>query len=311
MTGLQCISLCDGSRVGLPERPVLCLGNFDGVHLAHRELIRRALELRDDRFPGSPAAAFLFREPSTDFLFPDPPAHLCTLEQKLRKLGDAGLDYAILADFPAVRELPAPDFVSEILTDSCRCAAVVCGFNYRFGKGGIGTPELLRSDFDGDVVVCEAVLSGKEPVSSTRIRNLLREGRVEEAGALLTAPYELIAPVLHGKTLGRKFGYPTVNQSFPEKQLIPAHGVYATVCRFDGRILRGVTNVGSHPTVDREAAVNCETYLPDFSGDLYGTELSVSFLYRIRPEIRFSSTEELIDRIGLDVRTAKELLPDL
>ena len=157
-----------------------------------------------------------------------------------------------------------------------------------------------------DVLIQSEVCDGSgETVSSTRIRRLLSNGAVEEAAVLLTRPFSFQAPVVHGKSLGHKIGFPTLNQYFPREILIPKHGVYITDCDVDGHLVRGISNVGVHPTVDRSAAVNCETHLPDFHADLYGTSVTVHFLKFLREEQRFDSIEALTDQIRKDVEAAK------
>ena len=306
MSSLQCISLFDMSPAPLPAASVVCLGNFDGVHLAHRALLREARRLCNTEFTQASCAAFCFRTPSTDFLAPDKASHLCTLEQKLRRFRDEGLDYAILIDFPEIRDLSPEQFANNILRDGCHAVAAVCGFNYRFGKGGKGTPELLRSTLQIPVSVQSEISFCGETVSSTRIRRLLTEGRVEEANALLTLPYSFTAEVVHGKALGQKMGFPTVNQVFPDRMLIPRHGVYVTDCEIDGKHYRAISNVGAHPTVDTDAQINCETYILDLCADLYGKQITVSFLKFLRPEQKFESIEALTAQIGHDLIAARD-----
>ena len=246
-----------------PTASVICLGNFDGVHLAHRALLREARRLCSTEYPQAACAVFCFRAPSSDHLTPNRIAHLCTLEQKLERFRNAGMDYAFLIDFPEIRDLSPDAFATDILRNGCHAIAAVCGFNYRFGKGGTGTPALLEKTLRIPVSVQSEICVGGETVSSTRIRRLLLEGCVEEANALLTLPYSFTAEVIHGKALGHKLGFPTVNQAFPPKMLIPRHGVYITDCEINGKHYRGVSNVGAHPTVDEGAEVNCETHILD------------------------------------------------
>lgn len=306
MQSLQCISLSDGRTADIPQKSVVCLGNFDGVHLGHRALLTSAKELRARLGEDVACAVLCFRAPSSDFLGADKPAHLCTLGQKLQLFRACGMDYAFLIDFPEIRGLSPEEFARRVLRDACHVAAVVCGFNYRFGKGGVGTPETLKSLLDVEVAVRDEVCADGETVSSTRIRNLLREGRPSEAARLLTRPYAICSEVVHGKALGKTWGFPTLNQNFPSEMLIPRHGVYITDCELDGRHYRGVSNVGAHPTVDSAASVNCETYLLDFDGDAYGKTVTVCFLEFLRPEQKFDSEETLRAQIARDIQAARQ-----
>ena len=308
MQDLICLSLPTRQPVAVPPALLLCLGNFDGVHLAHRRLLRAALDWRDREFPGVPVGVFCFRELPSDVLLPEPPGHLCTAGERLDRFAACGMEYVILADFPALRDLSPEAYVREVLVGRCHCVGAACGFNHRFGRGGKGTPELLRRLLAGRALVQEPVLDGGEPVSSTRIRALLAEGEPQEAARLLAHPYTLCTPVLHGKALGRTLGAPTLNQRFPAHAVLPRFGVYATACLAGGRYWAGVSNVGIHPTVDSAAPANCETYLLDYSGDLYGQQVQVSFLRFLRPERRFASVEALREQIGQDVAVVRGLL---
>jgi riboflavin kinase/FMN adenylyltransferase len=304
MPHIICISLQTMQPAPVPQSTVLCLGNFDGVHVAHRALMHQAKELRAHRFPDAACGVFCFDPPSSDY-FTDTPAHLCTREQRLERFREMGMEYAFLADFEELRRHSPEQYVTEVLCGQCHCVGAVCGFNHRFGYRGAGNPALLEDLLEAVEVQPEYTADGKT-VSSSRIRALLLDGKAEEASALLCHPYTLRAKVLHGKQLGRTWGFPTVNQRFEDHALIPHHGVYVTECTLpDGRRVRGISNVGSHPTVDRDAEINCETHLLDFEGDLYGMEISTAFLHFIRPEQCFSSAAALKEQIARDTAVAK------
>lgn len=291
------------------EANILCLGNFDGVHLAHRALLHEAKKLKAERIPHARSGVFCFEKPSTDFLSPNPPLHLTTLEQKLKYFSDEGMDFAYVADFPALQDLSPEAFVTDVLMRQCNCVAVVCGYNYRFGKGGVGTHKLLQELFSADFVVAvDPIYEDGDTVSSTRIRELLKQGKVKDANTLLTVPFSVTAPVEHGKGLGHHLGAPTFNQTPPTEMLIPVRGVYLTRCIVDGNSYYGLTNIGTHPTVDVDATLNLETHLLEFQGDLYQKNLTVEFLDFIRPEIRFNSAEELKKQIQEDIEAVKERL---
>ena len=307
MTGVICLSLQTMQPAPIPTACVLCLGNFDGVHIAHRALLNTAKNLRAHRFPDAVCGVFCFDPPSSDFFGTGEPAHLASLSEKLSYFRDEGAEYAFLADFSALRDMSAEQFATEILKDYCHCVAAVCGFNFRFGHKGAGEPSLLKSLLGIPVEVKAEIQADGKTVSSSRIRTLLRNGRPEEAAALLNRPYSIRSEVLHGKALGRKWGFPTINQAFPEGMLIPRHGVYITDCTLpDGSHRRGISNVGIHPTVDQNATINCETHLLDFDGDLYGDEITVSFLHFIRPEMKFETQKALQEQIERDLESAKK-----
>lgn len=299
-----------------PVASVLCMGNFDGVHVAHRALLQEGIRYRDERFPEGLCGVFCFFRPSIDYVArPEAPAakasHLTSLGEKLRLFADIGVDFVCLADFPSVRDLSPAEFLDELcLVTGCRAA--VCGYNFRFGKGGAGNSDTLRAYFDqahlrGASVVPEITVDGA-PVSASRIRACLSTGDVRAAKALLGRPYALDAPVVHGKRLGRIIGFPTANQYFPPERLIPAYGVYATRCYTQYGVFTGVSNVGEHPTVDSHARVNCETYILGLSHNLYGKRIRVEFLEYLRPERRFANIDELTAAIRRDAETARCLL---
>ena len=307
MPSVKYISLQTEQSSKISEANILCLGNFDGVHLAHRTILREAKQLQAQKMPNARVGVFCFEKLSTDFLSKNPPKHLSTLEQKLQYFADEGMDFAFVADFAALQNLSPEAFIKDVLVGQCACHAVVCGYNYRFGKGGAGTYQLFEKFFPADFIIAvPAVYAEGETVSSTRIRELLKSGRIKEANALLTIPFSIIAPVEHGKGLGRHLGAPTFNQTPPTETLIPARGVYLTSCSIDNKDYFGLTNIGTHPTVDANAKLNLETHLLDFEGDLYQKELCVKFLDYIRPELCFESKEALQQQIQQDIKAVKE-----
>ncbi len=295
-------------RISPPAETVLCLGNFDGVHRAHRALLREGIRLA----AGLPAAGgdrilcggFCFFRPSGDY-FGAPPAHLTTLRQKLALMAAAGVDVACLCAFPDVQKMPPAVFMS-FLQRTCGCVGVACGYNFRFGLGACGTPADLSAYFgcERTVILPEMHAEGGT-VSATRIRDCLQAGDPETAARLLGRPYAVETTVTHGKRLGRVLGFPTANQPFLAESLIPAHGVYAALCHTPNGVFPGVANVGSHPTVDTHAAINCETHILGYTGDLYGIRLKVELLAYLRPETRFADTDALADAIRRDAARAE------
>lgn len=305
MPSLECIRLHDKSTVTPPASAVLCLGNFDGVHVAHRALIERTLALRNASAPNAVCGVFCFREPSWCFLSKDSSEMLCTLEQKLDLFYQAGAEYAYIADFSEISHFSPLAFLEQVLLKECHTVGCVCGFNYRFGTKGQGSKSDIISFFGDKATVLDEVVMHSETVSSTRIRTLLKQGKIELANELLGRPFGFTAAVVHGKALGKRLGAPTVNQHIPNRLLVPKRGVYATRCIVDGTSYAAVSNVGIHPTVDKDAPVNCETYLFNFEGDLYGRALTISFLHFIRPEQRFTSAAQLAKQIQLDIQAAR------
>ena len=279
---------------------VLCLGNFDGVHLGHRQLIKEAVSFKNCRSDVK-CGAWLFENLSSKSVSP-----IFSTEQKLEVFAKLGLDYALLADFDSLRSLSPESFVNDVLRAECHCIHAICGENFRFGARASADASDLVSLMDGNATVVPLFKIDGETVSSTAVRELLKNGEIAKANTLLGDNYCICEPVLHGKALGRKLGFPTVNQD-PPKAFLLKSGIYATRCFVGGKRYMGVTNVGLRPTVEDSNAQNVETHIIDFSGDCYGKSVKIEFLSRIRDEMKFSSVDELKDQIAKDIDVAKKL----
>ncbi len=317
-----CVDLSDGhSPDGClrpasapPEKVVLCLGNFDGVHVAHAALLSEGMALakRLSAACGERVACgvLCFFRPSSDAFRPAdaPPHNLTTLDEKLSLFAAIGIRYVYLCSFEEVRHLAPRDFL-HLLETHLGCVGAVSGYNHRFGAKAAGDARLLIAYFGASAVsvIPERLVDGVT-VSSSHIRSLLWAGDAEGAARLLGRPYALASPVTAGKQLGRTIGFPTANQTFPAESLIPAHGVYVARCHTKDGIFPAVANIGSHPTVDTGARVNCESYLIGFTGDLYGHDLKTEFLCFLRPEKRFSDLDELRAAIARDAEAAENYL---
>ncbi|MBQ2765711.1 MAG: bifunctional riboflavin kinase/FAD synthetase [Clostridia bacterium] len=290
---------------GISSPLSVALGNFDGVHKGHTELIRRAVAFAREH--GIKSAVWTFSDGAAVLPNkPDVPA-VTTTEEKLSLIRSLGVDYAILEDFERVRKMSPEAFVSDILIKKCRAQAVVCGFNFRFGACGAGDADTLRRLISPrECIVVEPVYVGERLVSSSAIRRLIEAGDMECAAELLGHPFAINFPVAEGKHLGRTIGIPTINQNFPGGHIIPRSGVY--VCKVyiaEGEYI-GITNVGVRPTVeDGERRVNCETHIIGYDGWLYGQKVRVEFHKHLRDEERFESLDALRAQIQRDICSAK------
>lgn len=287
----------------------LVLGNFDGVHRGHRALIDELKRLNATRSRRLPLGAFCFTQhPSHHLGHPVP--QLCTNEEKLALLREAGLQFVAFADFPTLKDLPPENFVRDVLIQQLRCKLAVCGYNYTFGARGAGKAEdlvqWLGTQPDSAVSVVPPVTEGGLSVSSSLIRSMLERGHPEDATLLLGRPFTLKNTVTHGKHVGTKMGFPTANLFFPEGGLIPAYGVYAVTVRIGRHTYFGICNVGTRPTFDDGDAVTCEVFIFDFKGELYEKTLTVSFLHFLRAERAFPSQEALCAQITEDIERAKQ-----
>lgn len=276
-----------------PGELAAALGSFDGLHLGHRQVIGNTFSSSELR----PAVVTFQQNPSVS-LQKKPVPLLTTNAQKLTLLEEIGVDVVYLLPFEQIRDMEPEAFV-ETLYRICRVRKLCCGFNFRFGKNGRGDVALLETlcgQWGIKLCVAPPVLVGGEAVSSTRIRSALEQGNVREAGQLLGRPFGYNFKVTHGRQLGRTWGTPTINQPFPEGYVLPRFGVYASLVSIEGKKYYGVTNIGIKPTVGSDCALS-ETWIPEFSGDLYGQKVPVELLDFIRPERKFDSLDELKNEI--------------
>ncbi len=288
----------------------VALGFFDGVHAGHRAVIGAAVETA--RREGLTPRVFTFRPEGADASRPVSKSGLTLLqreEQKEAVLEELGVEEVICPPFETFRSMTPEQFVQGFLGETLHARVLVCGFNYHFGRGGQAGVEELRAlcaPLGIQVEALPPVLWQGEVVSSTRIRQCIREGQIEEAAAMLCAPFTLAAEVVHGKGLARTLSWPTINQLFPPDSTIPRRGVYWSQVEIGGRRWNGITNVGIKPTL-HETNLTMETYILDYKGDLYGQELSVALLRFLRPESQFASVQALSQRILADIQTVRQL----
>lgn len=288
----------------LPCQTVLCIGNFDGVHLGHRQLVDTVIttyeRLKQDNADIVTGAWFF------DTNFYKTNQEIYTIDEKLEVFASLGLDYAIVADFNDMKSLSPDVFVNDVLRGECHCIHAVCGENFRFGAFASGDAEALSRLMDGNVTVVPLLSTNDAVISSSYIRSLLNGGYIERANYLLSRNYSISESVIHGKALGRKLGIPTINQNVHNKKLILKNGIYATVCYIDGQKHFGVTNVGVRPTVEETDTKNVETYIIDFNGDCYGKTVKLEFIHRIRDEMKFQSVDALVAQIQKDIEQTKK-----
>ncbi len=288
----------DGTLDG--KSSVLALGTFDGVHIAHQKLLSEAKTLKE-KIGASLVGAWCFEESPAAILKGEDQILITQKEDKISLLLGSGLDFVAMGHFSDFKDLSAEDFISEILQKELGCIATVTGYDHRFGHKGLGTPVMLESFFgkENTATVPEIKLDG-ETVGSSAIRRHLLAGEIEKANSMLGREFAVKSEITEGKKLGRKLGFPTANQPFPDNTAPLRRGVYATLCSFgDGKEYMGVTNVGTRPSIKEgdDHALNCETYIIDFSGDIYGKEMTLKFCAFLREETRFSSLDELTEAI--------------
>lgn len=288
---------------------VLCLGNFDGVHRGHAALLEQATLQKkrlEAKYPGIACGVVTFTEPTHEALSRTPLPRITDLEEKRRLFAEHGIDILIALDFNSVKDMSAEDFVRHVLQLQCNCKMAVCGFNFRFGAGGAGTHDTLRSLMDGNAVVVPPVVIDGIAVSSTAIRAAIAQGDIQKANSFLGRPFSITDTVRHGRGVGNTLGFATINQHFKPNHIIPAKGVYAACCIVDGISLPAVSNVGVHPTFGDGDEIVCETHILDFNGDLYGKTVTTQLHYFIRLERKFDSPEQLTAEVRKNIQTAKD-----
>jgi riboflavin kinase/FMN adenylyltransferase len=290
---------------------VVVLGNFDGVHLGHRAVLRRGVEEAHGR--SVPLIAATFDPHPRAVLWPGrEPKLLTTLELRREELKRQGTEevYAIRFDLALSRKSPE-EFVRNVLVGELGAGTVVVGENFRFGHRAAGDFDDLRRlmrEAGGEAyAVSLEGANGEAEITSTRIRELVAAGDVEGAARLLGRPYVLRGEVVEGDRRGRQLGFPTANVLPDPAVVVPARGVYAGFVRFDGEEYAACTNIGVAPTFAR-AESRVEAHLLDFAGDLYGKTVDVGFVRRIREEKRFSGVEELRAQISRDVEEARKIM---
>ena len=286
---------------------VVCLGNFDGLHIGHRMLIKRGIEKA--KALGLCCAVLSFDVHPAVFLKNKSPELLISREEKEKALEDMGVDLFVLSDFSKIKDFSCEDFVQKILIETLRAKEVICGFNYSFGKKAMGSAktlkELLRPHGAGIEIVPEIEYCGGK-VSSTVIRELLKKGDCRLAAKLLGGGFCIDSPVTEGKKLGRTLGFPTANQELHPHRLKPKKGVYLSTVTFEGKSYPAISNLGERPTVENDGRYNCESFIIGFSGDLYGKKIQTRLWDFIREEKKFSSKEELTQQIEKDLREVEK-----
>jgi riboflavin kinase / FMN adenylyltransferase len=292
------------------REPVLAVGNFDGLHRGHIQIVERVVQTAAERH--ATPLVLTFDPHPTRVIRPDrAPALLMTMAQKVEALSAAGVQG--LAVVPFTLELAAwgPEaFVQRVLVEWLNVAEVWVGANFLFGHDRAGDFTVLRllgERYGFRTETIDSVRYKETAVSSTRVRRLLAEGRVDEAALLLGRHYFMDGTVVHGLQRGRVLGFPTANLD-SENELTPPNGVYATLATFDGVVYPAVTNIGVRPTFHQPSATVIETHLLDMERDLYGARLRVAFVQRIRDERTFTGVDELKAQITADCDHVRRLL---
>jgi riboflavin kinase / FMN adenylyltransferase len=289
----------------------LTIGNFDGVHRGHREMLRRLRAAAEAR--GLPAAVMTFEPHPREFFAPDQaPVRLTGLRDKLRLIAQCGVDQVYVCRFDyRLAQMPAEEFITRVLVRGLAVRWLLVGDDFRFGARRAGDRAMLGAaarsgGFEVDSL--DSFLVDDVRVSSTAVREALATGQLELATALLGAPYAISGRVVHGRKLGRELGFPTANVSVPRARL-PLAGIFAVrVHGLAAGTLPGVASLGVNPTVKVDGRTSLEVHLFDFARDIYGERVQVDFLHKLRDEAKYDGLPALIEQIGIDCAQARACL---
>lgn len=288
------------------------LGKFDGVHLGHRMLMDKVLAAKKD---GCIPTVFTFDKFPSQVLRHETMTSILVEDEKEQLLEELGIERYVLFPFhEKTASMEPEEFVEEILVKTMQVKELFVGTDFRFGKERKGDVTLLNKlakqyDFAFEAVE-KRMYEGAE-VSSTRIRDCIVHGQMEDAAAMLGMPYQVSGEIIHGKNLGHKIGVPTINQAVPDGKILPRLGVYCAKVMVDGKEYQGIANVGSKPTVQNEPVYGVETHLFDCSEDLYGKQAKTELLSFVRPEQKFGSVEELRRQLELDKSEGRQYFSSL
>lgn len=291
------------------QKTAAALGFFDGLHIGHKAVIEAAAGA--GKRLGIPVSVLTFRgEPDLPKFGGRRDMCLMTYEDKRELLNAWGAEQVFAYEFSDIRDMSPEEFFGSVIVRQMQAAYVCCGEDFRFGNGGAGNVELLGelcSRYGIEFEVVPPITVGGVTVSSTLIRELIRDGQVYEANCQLGRCFELTLPVLHGRELGRTIGFPTINQHIPDFMVHPKRGVYASLANIPGedREYPAITDIGVKPTVDSDGSEVMETHIFGFDGDLYGKTVSVRLYRFIRDEKKFSGLNELKDQLISDKKTAE------
>lgn len=291
------------------DKSVVTIGNFDGVHRGHHGLFRRLKEYSAAH--GLPSVVVTFEPHPLKILAPDSaPCRITTYEQKLALIADTGVDVLVVIPFSLeIAHMSAESFVREILCHSLGMKHIIIGHDYAFGRGRQGNFETLQrmgSELDFTLEDIDPIGTGDLVYSSSLARNRISDGDMTAAAEILGRYYMISGTVVHGRDIGHALGFPTANIS-SNNEMIPPDGVYAVMVSLAGHLVQGACNIGFNPTFEgRERTI--EVFLLDFSDQIYGQEIGVYFVHRLRNVKKFDSVAELKDRIAQDVETTRQML---
>ncbi|NTW71100.1 MAG: bifunctional riboflavin kinase/FAD synthetase [Eubacteriaceae bacterium] len=304
------MEIYDLSNVDFNEKApsAVALGFFDGLHLGHQALIKKMLEIAETN--NFESCILTFRQHPLTLIFPTyTPKLISSNDEKIEVLEELSVDKLVFIEFTEeIMNYDPEEFVKEVLIKRLNVKSVIVGFNYNFGHKGQGTAELLKElgkKYGYEVTIVSPIEINGQIVSSTLIRNLIVNGKVDQVEKYLGRKFSVNGEVVRGKGLGRQFAIPTANMIVDEDHILPDAGVYYTSVNVRGISYHGLTNVGYNPTFENHP-FSIETYIYDFDDDIYGEYVDLTFIRKIRKEKKFNSLDELIKQIQHDIQQIRE-----
>ncbi len=294
------------------KNPIVTIGMFDGVHAGHRSILQK-INAEKEVLNGESVLLTFWPHPRIFFDKADGLQLLTSVEEKIEILEQTGLDACLILPFSnEFSQLSPSEYITNILHQGLHAQKVIVGYDHKYGKNGSGTFEFLQEMAEKlhfSVEQIQAYSLDTENISSTKIRNAIAEGDIKKANAFLNYNYFLTGTVIHGAEIGRTIGFPTANLqvNFPYKQ-IPKYGVYAANVIIAGEKHQAVVNIGNNPTIKNNLPLSIEIHILNFTENIYGKELRVQFIDRIRGEQHFASLTDLQSAIARDIDSAKQLL---
>lgn len=293
-------------NIYIPEKTAIAIGFFDGMHIGHQKVVNTALSYQKS---GYKTCVFSFTVGNTSYSKERTSLKILSIKDKTAYLESIGVDYFINPDFSEFKHLNPYEFVETILYGSLNAKIVCCGFDFRYGTLASGNTSTLINDCDSlgiKTEIVESVNIDGYVASSTVIRQAILAGDMELAATILGRPYYYSLPVVEGKKLGRTLGFPTINQRFPDDQVKPVDGVYASTSTINGVLYYSVTSIGKNPTVGGESTVS-ETHIMEIDKNLYGKDVTISLHSKLRPQYKFANIDELTNQIRQDIISTKSI----
>lgn len=288
-------------KIDTVKESVVTIGNFDGLHMGHQVLLKKAIEYA--KANNVTSIVFTFKNHPVNYFRPDSIKNIITNEEKVKILKSMGVDYVINILFDEyMTKISGYDFVKEILLDTLGAKKIIVGHDFTFARNKEGNIKLLQelsTQYGFSLEIVNPIKLDDVRISSTYIRKLISDGNVEDVYKYLGRNYKLSGEVIHSKKLGRTIGFPTANISINENMIVPKIGIYATKVYISGETYYGATNVGYNPTVNGEN-LSIETNILEFNEDIYGKIITIEFLERIRDEKKFNGIEELKSQLKKD-----------